>query len=247
MESWRRKDIKVNPLHHWPGESNVADLGTKGRAEAQDVIQGSAWQEGPKPTRYPVEEWPISRDFVREIPEEEKRASPYVNHNSHSLLGELREKNYVSKGQQKQPVMACDMGTEVKNDVSRHVADLVIHQNREDCLTEKCEDVHLLHPQRRPVKPDGGSQKNRFFQPENVVRLREILNSVMLYTNEYEKARRIVARILAAHKKSVPVGGEEMKKALQVEPTVNLLNKARDLMLVVSAWEVTPLVPKLEN
>ena len=50
MESWKRKNIKVNPLHHWPGESNVADLGTKGRAEAQDVIQGSAWQDGPEPT-----------------------------------------------------------------------------------------------------------------------------------------------------------------------------------------------------
>ena len=30
-------------------------------------------------------------------------------------------------------------------------------------------------------------------------------------------------------------------------PTVNLLNKARDLMLVVSAWEVTPHVPKLST
>ena len=29
-------------------------------------------------------------------------------------------------------------------------------------------------------------------------------------------------------------------KALQVEPTVSLLNKAQDLMMVVSAWEVTP-------
>ena len=56
-----------------------------------------------------------------------------------------------------------------------------------------------------------------------------------------------MARILAAHKKSIPVGDEDMKKALQVEPSVNLLNKARDLMLVVSAWEVTPLVPKLES
>ena len=36
-------------------------------------------------------------------------------------------------------------------------------------------------------------------------------------------------------------------KALQVEPTVSLLNKARDLMMVVSAWEVTPHVPKLVN
>ena len=36
-------------------------------------------------------------------------------------------------------------------------------------------------------------------------------------------------------------------KALQVEPTVSLLNKARDLMMVVSAWEVIPHVPKLVN
>ena len=248
MESWKRKDIKVNPLHHWPGESNVADLGTKGRAGAQDVIQGSAWQEGPKPTRYPVEEWPISRDFVREIPEEEKRASPYINHGSLSLLGDVRQKNYVFKGQQKQPVMACDMGAELNNYVSRHVPDLGMAQHEEDCLTEKCEDAQPLHLKRRPAQGQLTSlRRNRDFQPENVLRLREILNSVMLYTNKYEKARRIVARILAAHKKSTPVGGEKMKEALQAEPTVNLLNKARDLMFMVSSWEVTPLVPKLEN
>merc|ERR1711973_573540 len=41
MESWKRKSIKVNPLYHWPGESNIADLSTKGRAEARDVIQGT--------------------------------------------------------------------------------------------------------------------------------------------------------------------------------------------------------------
>ena len=69
----------------------------------------------------------------------------------------------------------------------------------------------------------------------------------MLRTNKYEKAQRVLARILAAHKKSIPVGGESMMKALKMEPTVTLLNKARDLMLVVSAWEVTPLVPKLES
>ena len=58
--------------------TNVVDLGTKGRAEARDVIQGSDWQDGPKLTRYPVERWPITRDFVREIPEEEKLAKNRV-------------------------------------------------------------------------------------------------------------------------------------------------------------------------
>ena len=56
MESWNRKGIKVNDLYHWPGESNVADLGTKGRAEGRDVVQGSHWQDGPEETRYPVDQ-----------------------------------------------------------------------------------------------------------------------------------------------------------------------------------------------
>ena len=60
----------------------------------------------------------------------------------------------------------------------------------------------------------------------------------MARTNSYKKARRVLARILAAHKKSIPVGSEDMMKALEEEPTVSLLNKARDLMLMVSAWEV---------
>ena len=36
-----------------------------------------------------------------------------------------------------------------------------------------------------------------------------------------------------------------MKEALNDEPTVNLLKKAQDLMLMVAAWEVTSQVPKL--
>ena len=97
MESWKRKSIEVHPLYHWPGESNVADLGTKGRAEARDVIQGSDWQDGPKLTRYPVERWPITRDFVRQIPEEEKIAKNNVgklnigNCRGHVEHGDVKE------------------------------------------------------------------------------------------------------------------------------------------------------------
>ena len=78
-----------------------------------------------------------------------------------------------------------------------------------------------------------------------VSRLLEIINTMMARTNPYEMACRVLARILSAHKKSLPVGGEEMKEALMKEPTMDLLNKARDLMLVVAAWEVTPHVYKL--
>ena len=97
MESWKRQGIKVNNLYHWPGETNVADLGTKGRAEGRDLIQGSDWQDGPVQTRYPVDRWPISRDFVREIPEEEKRAAVYGAHQSISLPSEIQEKTRLRR------------------------------------------------------------------------------------------------------------------------------------------------------
>ena len=112
--------------------------------------------------------------------------------------------------------------------------------------TGSCEgsDQHLGHEHQ--VKQQGKKSKVRS-NLENLSRLREVVNSVMAYTNCYEKARRILARILCAHKKSILADSENMKKALEQEPTVDLLNKARDLMLVVSAWEVTPHVPKLST
>merc|ERR1711867_100357 len=82
MESWKRKEIKVHDLYHWPGVSNLADLATKGCAVYCDVKEGSVWQQGPRETQYTVEEWPISRDFVRAIPEEEKRATIFGVHMS---------------------------------------------------------------------------------------------------------------------------------------------------------------------
>merc|ERR1712120_18921 len=126
-------------------------------------------------------------------------------------------------------------GAVLKKDVRRHVHHQVVHQEVINGQTGS------------HVRPHHHEDQEVQSELKNVNRLREILNSVMLRTNKYEKARRVVARILAAHKKSIPVGGEDIKKALQVEPTVNLLNKARDLMMVVSALDVTPHVPKLEN
>jgi len=33
------------------------------------VKEGSEWQNGPEVSQFPREQWPISREFVREIPE----------------------------------------------------------------------------------------------------------------------------------------------------------------------------------
>ena len=43
----------------------------------------------------------------------------------------------------------------------------------------------------------------------------------------------------------LPVRSEYFKEALRAEPTVDRLRRAADLMLLVAAWEVAPLVPKL--
>ena len=170
-----------------------------------------------------------TRDFVRVIPEEEKRAAVYGAHQSLSLPSEILAKN-----------------REGKLDVRRRVIKQVVLEDEEQGQTGS--HVRSHQDQRIAwVVRDQGEDPEVQSELKNVYRLREIINSIMLRTNKYEKARRIVARILVAHKKPIPDGGKDVKKALQVEPSVNLLNKARDLMLVVSAWKVTPFVPKLES
>ena len=151
MESWKRQGIKVNSLYHWPGESNVADLGTKGRAEAQDVIQGSDWQDGPVQTRYPVERWPISRDFVREIPEEEKRAAVYGAHQSLSLLSKMQDEDLSLKTRHESVVMAIHTGEELNNNLCRYVPHQVVHQNSTQGPTGSRVGSQPFHDHERPA------------------------------------------------------------------------------------------------
>ena len=52
----------------------MAYLGTEGLAESQDMVKGSHWQDGPENTRDQVKQWPILRNYIHTIPEEEKQA-----------------------------------------------------------------------------------------------------------------------------------------------------------------------------
>ena len=80
---------------------------------------------------------------------------------------------------------------------------------------------------------------------ENVERLYQLANEVMERTNCYTKAQRILARVIAGHKASLPAGSESFKEVLRAEPTVDRLRRAADLMLLVAAWEVAPSILKL--
>ena len=46
IKAWQDSDIDVDPIQHWPGDDNPADLVTKGKAKNEDVA-GEKWQEGP--------------------------------------------------------------------------------------------------------------------------------------------------------------------------------------------------------
>ena len=76
-------------------------------------------------------------------------------------------------------------------------------------------------------------------------RLYQLANEVMERTNCYTKAQRILARVIAGHKASLPAGSESFKEVLRAEPTVDRLRRAADLMLLVAAWEVAPSILKL--
>ena len=70
--------MTVDPPFHTAGKINImADMATRGLVTIQEVGDNSTWQQG---LQYLEEErdcWPITRDFVREIPEEERRLKVY--------------------------------------------------------------------------------------------------------------------------------------------------------------------------
>ena len=78
LQDWEKRGIQVDPLQHWPGISNIADIVTKGQAGPKDVAPGSAWQQGPPELSQDRATWPANRDFKKHketIPEEERRPS----------------------------------------------------------------------------------------------------------------------------------------------------------------------------
>ena len=62
------KDCIVDPIYHTPGEENPADLSTRGLAKPDEVNFGSQWQDGPDYLKEERDTWPISRDFIRQVP-----------------------------------------------------------------------------------------------------------------------------------------------------------------------------------
>ena len=42
------ESVLVDPVYHIPGELNIANVATRGKADINDVAYGSMWQTGPR-------------------------------------------------------------------------------------------------------------------------------------------------------------------------------------------------------
>ena len=72
FQEWKSKfpEITFEPLQHITGPLNPADLPTRTTCMALDVGRNTPWQNGPRFLKLPREEWPVTRDFKNEIPED---------------------------------------------------------------------------------------------------------------------------------------------------------------------------------
>ena len=61
-------------LQHVAGTLNTADIATRGHATYDDMEADSEWINGPSFLTKDRSTWPISREFIREVPEKEKRS-----------------------------------------------------------------------------------------------------------------------------------------------------------------------------
>ena len=89
MQSWgptspqpMREELKENPgeetfvdlINHTPGTSNIADLPTRGTVNWDQIGPESEWQRGPNYLQETRDSWPVSRDFIPDLPQEELKS-----------------------------------------------------------------------------------------------------------------------------------------------------------------------------
>ena len=72
------EETTVHPVMHVSGSLNPADIATRANSKPGDVMQHSPWQRGPDFLYLPRTDWPMSREFLNYIPEQELRSSRAV-------------------------------------------------------------------------------------------------------------------------------------------------------------------------
>ena len=67
-------EVLVDELMHVAGPLNVADYPSRGNLEWQEMDEGSLWQQGPSFLRENRVNWPVNRDFISNVPQEETKS-----------------------------------------------------------------------------------------------------------------------------------------------------------------------------
>ena len=59
-------DLDEKPSwYHVPSEDNASDRATRLESSPKDLQMGTEWQEGPAYLKKEIDEWPISREFMK--------------------------------------------------------------------------------------------------------------------------------------------------------------------------------------
>ena len=77
----------VDKVYHIPGELNIADKLTRGTVDwiEEQMGKDSEWQQGPDFLKLPRPEWPLSRNFVPEVPESRSKYLKMMSINTNPM------------------------------------------------------------------------------------------------------------------------------------------------------------------
>ena len=81
----------VDQLWHTPGELNPSDAPSRGTLSWEDLGPGTLWQDGPQYLRQSRESWPLARNFVPDVPQEETRRR-FININAVNVTSPITVK-----------------------------------------------------------------------------------------------------------------------------------------------------------
>ena len=218
ISKWEKKGITVFPLEHWPGDRNVADIATKGRAQIKDIQKDSEWQSGPAELKFSRENWPGSRDFVRKLPGEMPVELELRSHANHFFGTPQDEKSSET-----------DQNINVTPEKSKIVQKIIQIPSKDSKEVEEF--------------MSGPLWKKKFY-----LFVIHQVKLIMSRTNRIKKAIGVVARLLQLVKRKVDLNNwQDIEAALRQDPDAAQIKKAEKLLFLVASFETAPLVKNMKR
>ena len=233
LDSWKRKGIEVEAIHHWPGLGNIADLATKGKATVNDIGPGSSWQCGPRETSYPRESWPASRSFRKILPEAEVKLAYTTKVLRQPERGLVDNREDAPPGSHGKDLEEEEQETPPGATSRRCLAGSGGAQAQVNVEDDKDND-DKDNDEKEKMLMNGTNS----YSPH--ARLRNIVYRILDYSNNLNVCVRILARVTAG-------ADARTRETIRLQPTVERLAIARRIIDIISALEVTEHLAKLQS